>query len=427
MSSQPLSPHHDHQHRDSGFVEERILATMLKLGELHPDLEPEWFAYRDNAYLFKAMTACLDRFGVLSAETLGDYLHAIGGGDMREWLGEFAEGGLTSREVLGEYVGMLEEIRAANRLQQTLETIGGIKVEDPQNDKERAIASLEGLSFGRKAKGLLPVKAYMGAVIERIEARFSGAEIPGVPSGFPTLDKFTGGWHRSDLIVVAARPAVGKTALALNLALTAAQAGHRVNIVSAEQPAEQIIHRMMAILGQFPAWKLRSPSQMREDEWPRFTAGGSRLGGLPLNIYDDPSPSVTRIASAMRPAPADLVIVDYLQRLKAPGEKSPYERVSAIAQGLKEMARTFNVPVIALAQINRAGAENAKMEHLKGSGDIEQEADLIAILERRSDEAQCSLALDKNRHGATGIVELLFAKETMTFREMAREEDDYGR
>jgi replicative DNA helicase len=116
---------------------------------------------------------------------------------------------------------------------------------------------------------------------------------------------------------------------------------------------------------------------------------------------------------------ADLVCVDYVQRVKGRGESS-YDRVSHVAQGLKELARDFHVPVVALAQINRAGASGAKMENLKGSGDLEQEADLVAILERTDNAGVATLDLVKNRHGATGSMDLDFRAETMQFTEADR-------
>jgi replicative DNA helicase len=164
---------------------------------------------------------------------------------------------------------------------------------------------------------------------------------------------------------------------------------------------------------------------MGDPVWKRITASSLRLSAMPIQINDDSAPSVDRLLSYVRGMDVDIVFVDYVQRLKAPKTASIYERVSAVAQALKEVARECSVPVVALAQINRAGASGARMEHLKGSGDIEQEADVVMILERKEENDRlATLTIDKNRHGPTGLLNLVFNPSLMEFLEQDTQHDD---
>jgi replicative DNA helicase len=237
----------------------------------------------------------------------------------------------------------------------------------------------------------------------------------------------TGGFQPGDLTILAARPAVGKTAMMLNFALHAAKQGKRIGIFSAEQPLEQITQRLISMHARVPAWYLRNPKRLDDGHWARITSASIALAKLSIMVNDDSGPSIDRLLTYAQSMEVDIIYVDYIQRLKAKKTTTIYERVSAVALGLKEMARECNVPVVALAQINRAGAAGARMENLKGSGDIEQEADTILILERKDDDdTQATLALEKNRHGPTGELSLVFNASILEFLERATEHDYAG-
>jgi replicative DNA helicase len=352
---------------------------------------------------------------------LADYLEASVGVDLRAWLEEFAEQGIRDPDLVPAYVDLLEAIHESTELRETLDRIAALDTDDAPTTREQAIASLQSLEIGRRKSRMLPIADYLRAMLETLDQRFNAKGLPGVTTGLPKLDQYTGGWQASDLSIVAARPAVGKTALAINFALAAARMGKRVNFVSAEQPAVQIAQRLIAIDGHVPAWKLRAPRELHNSEWVAITQASARIQTLPIAIMDDAVPTLQHIRNHVRQRPCDLVIVDYVQRLKAPGATTIFDRVSAIAQGLKELARGEHVAVLALAQINRQGAGSPKLEHLKGSGDLEQEADVVLILERNEEAQTASLTMEKNRHGPTGRIDLYFDAPCLTFSELTTE------
>jgi replicative DNA helicase len=204
-----------------------------------------------------------------------------------------------------------------------------------------------------------------------------------------------------------------------NLVMSAARAGKSVGIISAEQPAQQIAQRLLSLSSLVPAWKLRNPRKLTDSEWHDITRAVGALRSMPIKIFDASAPDMAAVRIASKGFDADVLFVDYVQRIKGAGRER-YDQVSAVAQGLKELARDLDVPVVAMAQINRAGATNATMAHLKGSGDLEQEADLVLILERTENAETATLDLAKNRHGATGMIDLVFRPETMFFGELQK-------
>lgn len=413
--------------RDTYHSEARVVATLIATGQIPEGISEELFANPDLCNLFALACDCRETMGALSAVVLADWLHAERGIDMRDWIADFtAAERLQNPDLLPSYLGLLAGAREEEALKGTLDALAKMPTSDPVEARERALAELNRLEIGRRRARIVPLADYLPATLDAIQERFQRRGIPGIPTGLPSLDRFTGGWQASDLTLLAARPAVGKTALALNFALTAARAGKRVTLISAEQPAEQIIHRLVSLIGAVPAWKLRSPTELLEREWAALTPAFGELKALPIAIMDESAPTLAHIAHHVRLVPADLILVDYVQRLKVPGAATLYDRVSAVAQGLKELARSLSVAVVALAQINRAGVGGARMEHLKGSGDLEQEADAVMILDRQDDAGTASLTLEKNRHGATGAIDLVFSPQQMRFGELVRDEPGRG-
>ncbi len=417
--------------RDTHLVEVRLLATALATGDCPRDLAPLDFNYPDHRTLFTNMLTCRDEIGAMDGETFGDWLQTAVGVDLRDWLRTMQGEASRKPDLMPAYVAKLREINADTELRATLAQMPALDASTPEELKGEAIRALEAVATSAPTHRLRSVAEVMRDVIDGIEARYTAGEIPGVKTGLPKLDDMTGGFQRSDLVILAARPAVGKTALMLNLALNAARAGKRVGILSCEQPTEQIVQRLISLDGRIPAWHLRNPKLMdrygeSDEAWKRLTAAALRLKSMPIVINDDSAPTVDRVLAYVRSMDVDIVFVDYIQRLKALKTVTIYERVSAVALALKELARECAVPVVALAQINRAGAGgNARMENLKGSGDIEQEADVVMILERDSNnETEATLTIDKNRHGPTGVAHLVFNPSLMEFleRETTREE-----
>ena len=277
------------------------------------------------------------------------------------------------------------------------------------------------LSHGRRLNEMRPIAEVVDETYTRISELFSGnRELSGVPSGFSELDAKIGGLNRSDLILIAARPGIGKTSLALNIASHVALKEKKgVAIFSLEMSGEQIVSRMISSLAMVDSARLRT-GDIRPDEWTRLAEAVSILGDSPMKIDDNAGITVQEIkAKLRREKNIGLVIIDYLQLMRS-GTHSDnrVQEVAEISRSLKIMARELDLPVVALSQLNRA-SESRKdkkpmLSDLRESGSIEQDADIVIFLYRDEDNpdlearnvVNCSVA--KNRHGATGSIDFLW-------------------
>jgi replicative DNA helicase len=257
----------------------------------------------------------------------------------------------------------------------------------------------------------------------------------GLQTGLDDLDKYLGGFHAGDLIILGARPAMGKTALMLNMALGALKAGSTVGIFSGEQGHAQIGQRMASMQSGVGMEKMRNNS-MDEDEIKRFAMGCHAIAAMkPFCLYDKPAPTLTDIIRKARQwhysTGCSAIFIDYIQRISVDAKIPKHEAVGAVARGLKELARDLNIPVICLAQVGRQVEsrpdKRPHMGDLKDSGDIEQEADQVLMLYRdevynddsdRKGEAE--LLIEKNRHGRTGLIRLAFNGSCLRFNNLAR-------
>lgn len=274
----------------------------------------------------------------------------------------------------------------------------------------------------------------------------SKGKITGIPTGWIELDKMTSGLHENQLIIIAARPAMGKTALALNLATNVAiNTNKTVAIFSLEMGAEQLANRIISSLGQIEGQKLTNGNLLNND-WKRITEARSQLSNAKLYISDDAGVTVGDVKSKCRRLATseeglDLVIIDHLQLLTMGGNygNNRQAEMTDISRNLKKMAMELNIPVIALAQLSR-GVESRedkrpKMSDLRESGSIEQDADIVAMLyrddyyqspkdtkEQSPDPSLMELIIGKHRNGPTGKIDLLFRKNTSSFVNFINEE-----
>jgi replicative DNA helicase len=264
-------------------------------------------------------------------------------------------------------------------------------------------------------------------------------EITGVPSGYYDLDKLTSGFHENELIIVAARPAMGKTAFALNMAVNMALNSKKsVALFNMEMGAEQLISRMLSSVGQIEGNKLRT-GKLEHQDWKRVNEAISRLADTKIFIDDTPGMTVSEMRAKCRRLAnsedgLDVVIIDYLQLIsgsaKYAGQRQ--QEVSEISRSLKTMAMELNIPVIALAQLSRSveGREDKRplLSDLRESGSIEQDADIVAFL-YRDDYYNKESAIDENtsksefiiakhRNGPTATINLIFKRDTSSFFNM---------
>ena len=275
--------------------------------------------------------------------------------------------------------------------------------------------------------------------VSRIEKIFERKrEILGIPSGFVDLDRLTGGWQNGDLIILAARPSHGKTALSLNMAYHAARHSQvPTAFFSMEQPKEQLVQRLLASVGQINASRLRA-ARMESQEWERFYQVDDKLRGVPIHIIDKPALTSLEIRSQARRLKSKqgigLVVVDYLQLARDPKAKSREQEVGGISRSLKALAKELNLPVIALCQLNREVEKRPNrrpvLSDLRESGSIELDADLVLFIYRdelyredSKDKGIAEVRLAKHRNGPTGLVNLAYRKEFMLFQNYVQKDE----
>ncbi len=273
----------------------------------------------------------------------------------------------------------------------------------------------------RTGAGLVPIReALNDSLREMKELASEGGKMPGLPTGFRDLDYYISGLNKSDLVILAARPGVGKTSVALNIARYAAEAagGKNVLIFNLEMSRVQLVQRMLSSEALVELGKLRTANMVR-DEWDRLVAGALKLGRLPIYVDDTSNITVAEIkARTRRVRDVGLVVIDYLQLIKG-GRKDGNRvlEVSDISRSLKIMAKELNIPVLCLAQLSRASEQRKddprpKLSDLRDSGAIEQDADIVLFLYRdeqynpeTAEKNVCDCIIAKNRHGQCNTVQ----------------------
>lgn len=275
----------------------------------------------------------------------------------------------------------------------------------------------------------------------------SKGEITGIPTGWYDIDKITTGLHENEFIIIAARPAMGKTAFAVNIATSVAMNTDKtVALFNLEMSAEQLAMRMLSSLGQIEGYKLKTGNLMNND-WKRVNEAISQLSEAKLYIDDTPGITIGEIRSKCRSLASSeeglgLVIIDYLQLISGGGKygNNRQQEVSDISRSLKTLAMELHVPIIALAQLSRAveGREDKRpiMSDLRESGSIEQDADIVSFLyrddyynkEARTDDNTgiSEFIIGKHRNGPTATIELLFKRDTSTFLSYHKEPEKKG-
>ena len=287
--------------------------------------------------------------------------------------------------------------------------------------------------------GYRPFPNVLAGALERIDALYKAqSPITGLESGFNDLDQLTAGLQSTDLIVVAGRPSMGKTSLGMNIAEhVALKHGKRVLIFSMEMSSQQLATRMLASLAHIDQQRIRT-GQLREEDWDRLFSTSAQLQEVPIFIDDTPSQSPTALRAACRrlvreEGGLDLVLIDYLQLMQVVGSKeNRATEISEISRSLKSMAKEFEVPIVAISQLNRSVEQRPDkhpvMSDLRESGAIEQDADLVVFIYRdevyhKDSEKQgtAELIVAKQRNGPIGTVRLAFLGRYTRFEDLIDE------
>ncbi|MFA6398104.1 MAG: replicative DNA helicase [Patescibacteria group bacterium] len=285
--------------------------------------------------------------------------------------------------------------------------------------------------------GFVSVRDVLGEAFERIDKLHEHrGQTRGVPSGFKLLDNILSGFQKSDLIVVAARPSIGKTSLALNFALNAASEGYSIGMFHLEMSKDQVVDRLISAQSGIDSWRLRT-GNLREEDFSRLSDAMSKLSEMQIYIDDSPGSNVMEMRTKARRLQAekklDLLVVDYLQLMEArKNSDSRVQEISEISRGLKALARELNIPVIAVSQLSREVEKRPRkipqLSDLRESGAIEQDADIVMFIYRedyynKDTERQniADIIIAKHRNGPIGQIELYFKPEIMTFRTLETE------
>jgi replicative DNA helicase len=317
----------------------------------------------------------------------------------------------------------------------------GAAVDEVLDEAEHAIFEI---AENKIRPAFSPIKDIIKDSFKTIEKLFERKDlITGVPTGFAKIDDLTSGLQKSELIIVAGRPSMGKTAFALNIAQHAAmEAGIHVAIFSLEMSKEQLAMRMLSSEARVDSQRLRK-GFLGETDWPKLTTAAGRLSEAPLFIDDTPAITVLEMKAKSRRLKADsglgLIILDYLQLMRSGSYKDSREQeISEISRSLKALAKELNVPIVALSQLNRKVEDRTnrrpQMADLRESGAIEQDADVIAFIYRdevynkSEDNPEKGLAeviIGKQRNGPTGMAKLAFLEKYTCFENLARAEDTH--
>jgi replicative DNA helicase len=343
------------------------------------------------------------------------------------------------------YATILKKKELLRRLIEVSTKIADVSYEE----KQEVEAILEGAekdifeitSFGTGAGKLVKLDELITEAWSRIEYLHDNqGAIRGVPTGFSSVDHKLSGFQPSDLIILAARPSVGKSSLMLDFARHAAvKANVHTALFSLEMSKEQLFDRMLAAQSKVDGWKLRTGKLSMEHDIERIQQGLQDLSKAPIFIDDTPGNNIVNMRSVLRrlraEKPVGLIIVDYLQLMSTTKNyESMVHQVSDISKSLKMLAKEFNCPVIALSQLSRNVEQRGgkpRLSDLRDSGSIEQDADVVMFIHREEKYGEQAVAsnmvelmIEKHRNGATGSVKLMFDPKTTSFTEVA--EDVFG-
>ncbi len=441
-------PFRDRQPPYSEDAEQAVLSAMLmdqdaivRAAEIVDD---SMFYAERHRRIFRSMVAITERGSVVDPLTLSEELSRKGELDAaggKDYIGYLVDAVPTAANV--EYHAAI--VREKSVLRQLIQVSTQI-VHDAFSGQSTAAELLDQaesrifhVSQQRKPDGFTRIKELLWPTMERIEAlQRGGKTITGVASGFNDLDDLTSGFQPADLVIVAARPSMGKTALCLNIAQHAAIEDHvPIAFFSLEMSKESLVQRMLTSEARVDSQRLRR-GLLRDDEFPMLARAAGILSSAPIWIDDTPGITLLEMRSKARRLKADsgvgMLIVDYLQLMQGPSNaENRQQEVSQISRGLKALAKELKVPVIALSQLSRAPEQRTgdhkkpQLSDLRESGAIEQDADLIMFLFRQemydgpvdgdgnSLEGKAELIVGKQRNGPTGTVNLHFHKQYTRF------------
>ena len=435
----------------SAPAEQAVIGSMLIdprcIPEVLEKLKADEFYLPLNRSIYETIYAMFSYAQAIDPVTVLDQMKVRGvyQDNCEEYLAEIMRVTPTAANVL-EYAAIVRDRALLRRLGETADEINKMVYEgagEADAMLEAAERRIYALRQGRSIGGLVPVSSVVQTVFDNLsEASASGKAIPGLSTGLADLDRVTLGLNRSELILIAARPGMGKTSIALNMALHAALNEHQtVAIFSLEMSREQLVMRLLSRAALVPSQNLLT-GQLTDQQWRDITTAAQALSATDIRIDDNPTLTVSDMNAQCRRVPnLGLVVVDYLQLMQSAGSghswsnESRTQAVSDISRMFKIMAKELAVPVVCLSQLSRANEsrqdKRPMLSDLRESGAIEQDADVVIGLYRdgyynkESENPNLAEAIIlKNRKGQTGTVELLWLPEYTSFTMLEKRRDD---
>ena len=432
--------------------EQAVLGSMLIdpdcVKEVVDKLRPEDFYLRQNREIYETICSMFTYARPIDGITVAEEMQKNGTYDdqtTRSYLAQLMEITPTAANVM-EYAAIVRDKALLRAVAQAASEITAM-VQEGGGEAAEALEAAEQKIFtirrGHGAQGMTPVRQVLPDVLDRLsEMGESETGLPGLSTGLSMLDTKITGLNKSDLILLAARPGMGKTSMALNMALSVAKGGDQstVAVFSLEMSKEQLVTRLLSAEALVENNRLRT-GDLRETDWAKIADAAEVLNRVDIRIDDNPLLSVADMnAKCRRLDRLGLVVIDYLQLMTSAGGKgysgeSRQQVVSDISRTLKVMAKELDVPVLCLSQLSRANEKRddkrPMLSDLRDSGAIEQDADIVLFLYRddyynedseKRNIAECIVA--KNRHGETGKVELKWVPEYTMFGTLERRYDE---
>ena len=408
------------------------------------------FYRSDHKLIFSAIGALVERDRPADAVTVGEQLESIGelesaGG--LSYLGRLVQDTPSAANIRA-YASIVREqamrrqlIEVGGDIAASANSADGLSVQELVDQAEQRVFEIAD-SGQRRGSGFVPLKNILPSTIDRLDVlSHSEGDITGIPTGFDEMDRLTAGLQRGDLIIVAGRPSMGKTTLAMNFAENAAIGKDRLPtaIFSMEMSAEQLSFRMIGSIGRVNQSHLRT-GRLTDEDWSRIDSAVSMMSSAPVFIDDTPALSPTEVRARARRLKREhglgLIVVDYLQLMQVSGStENRATEISEISRGLKALAKELDCPVIALSQLNRSVEQRTDkrpvMSDLRESGAIEQDADVIVFIYREEvyepetpRKGIADIIIGKQRNGPVGEFHLTFLGEYTKFENLVA--TDYG-
>jgi len=441
MRGDQLAPH-------SIEAEEAVLGSILinpeALFEVLPFLQSEDFFIVRHQWIWEALVALHERRDPI------DYLTVVSDLEQTARLTEIGGAAYILSLInktpsalnIEGYGRIVERMAVRRRLIEAAQQVARVAHSD-ETDIDEVISRAEQAIFEvterRLVHDLVPIKDAVSEYFDHVTLMARHQGVMGVPTGFVDLDRMLGGMQRSDLLIIAARPGMGKSSWLNSVVMNAARLNQRVALFSLEMSNEQIVQRFVSAMTHIPSQKLREGA-LDEKDWAEFVRSTEEMSRLPIHLDDTPALSTQELRSKARrlhlEMGLDLIVVDYLQLMTTPfRSENRVQEISYISRSLKQIARELNVPMVSAAQLSRAVEQRTdkrpQLSDLRESGSIEQDSDVVLFIYRDSyynpespDGNRAEIHIAKHRNGPVGAVDLIFIPELTQFMNATRQNID---